>query len=195
MSGGWAKAHGAELDQILAFEKQGDIRITWINHSLTHPLHCFDAACENGLFLDAPDVDFDNEVLGLEQVLLARGLVPSVLFRFPGLVHDTERMQQLERFSLLPIDADAWLALGHPIKSHAVVLIHGNGNEPEGINDFLRQMQDPTRARALVAGTSKIVPPLFVAPSPRDEDRRTYAIRIDAFVDHESRARPDRDTG
>src|SRR5262249_55041974 len=129
MSGGWAKNHGTEFDKILDFQKRGKIAITWMNHSLTHPLHCLDSACINGLFLDAPDVDFDEEVLGLERILLARSLVPSVIFRFPGLVHDEDRLKQLTKFSLLPLDADAWIAKGEPIKSHAVVLVHGNGNE------------------------------------------------------------------
>lgn len=166
MTGGWAKAHPGELETIVSWEREKKLAITWINHSSTHPLHCLDASCRRAEFLTARSVDFDEEVLGLERALVARGLVPSVLFRFPGLVHDAARLLQLARLSLMPLDADAWIAKGQPIKPFAVVLVHGNGNEPPGITGFLRQATDERRAAALRAGTSALVSPLFVAPSP-----------------------------
>ena len=164
MSGGWAKAHGSEFDQILDYERRGKITITWINHSSTHPLHCLNASCSSAQFLTAPGVDFTEEVVGLERALFARGLLPSPIFRFPGLVHDDQRMKQLAGLSLMPIDADAWIAKGQPIKSHAVVLVHGNGNEPEGITGFLKQAQ--ARSAALASGKSALVEPILIAPAP-----------------------------
>jgi hypothetical protein len=166
MTGGWAAAHGSEFDEILGVEKQGKIAITWINHSFTHPLHCLDASCSKGEFLTAADVNFDEEVLGLERSLIGRGLVPSAIFRFPGLVHNSMRLKQLGRFSLMPIDANAWIALGQPIKPRAVVLVHGNGNEPEGITGFFKQVQSPSRSAALLSGKAVIVPPMLIAPTP-----------------------------
>jgi hypothetical protein len=166
MTGVWAKAHPAELDQLLAWERGGKLAITWVNHSSTHPLHCQDASCRKAQFLTAPGVDFDEEVLGEERVVLARGMIPSTLFRFPGLVHDAHRLHQLERLSLMALDADGWIAKGQPIRPGAVVLVHGNGNEPEGIVGFLRQVESPGRAAALASGKSALVPPAFVAPAP-----------------------------
>ena len=46
-----------------------------------------------------------------------------------------------------------------------VVLVHGNGNEPEGIVGFLKQVQTPPRSAALASGKSKLVSPLLVSPS------------------------------
>jgi hypothetical protein len=98
--------------------------------------------------------------------VLARGMIPSAIFRFPGLVHDANRLRQLSRLSLMPLDADGWIAKGQPIHPRAVVLVHGNGNEPEGIVGFLRQVESPARAAALASGKSALVPAAFVAPFP-----------------------------
>jgi hypothetical protein len=166
MTGVWAKAHPAELEQLMTWERAGKLAITWMNHSSTHPLHCQDASCRTAQFLTAPSVDFDEEVLGEERVVLARGMIPSTLFRFPGLVHDTARLRQLARLSLMPLDADAWIAKGQPIRPGAVVLVHGNGNEAVGITGFLRQVESPSRAAALRSGKSALVPPVLVAPIP-----------------------------
>jgi hypothetical protein len=166
MTGVWAKAHPAELEQLSTWERSGKLAITWMNHSSTHPLHCLDASCRRAEFLTASSVDFDEEVLGEERVVLARGMMPSALFRFPGLVHDTNRLRQLSRLSLMPLDADGWIAKGQPIHSRAVVLVHGNGNEPEGIVGFLKQVETPARAAALASGKSALVPPTFAAPAP-----------------------------
>lgn len=166
MTGVWAKAHPVELEQLLTWERAGKLAITWMNHSSTHPLHCLDASCRRAEFLTARSVDFDEEVLGEERVVLARGMIPSTIFRFPGLVHDANRLRQLSRLSLMPLDADGWIAKGQPIRPHAVVLVHGNGNEPEGIAGFLRQVETPSRKAALRAGKSALVPPVFVAPVP-----------------------------
>jgi hypothetical protein len=167
MTGVWAKAHPTELDQLNAWQAQGKLAITWMNHSSTHPLFCQDHACVHGLFLTEPHVDMDEEVMGLERSLLAGGMMPSAIFRFPGLVHNQERLKQLSRLSLLPLDADAWLALGQKIHQNAVVLVHGNGNEPEGIALFLKAVTTTPRVNDLATGKSKIVPPILAAPSQR----------------------------
>lgn len=165
MTGVWAKAHPSELDQINAWQAQGKLAVTWVNHSTTHPLHCKNDSCSKATFLTEPGTNMDEEVMGLERSLLARGMVPSTLFRFPGLVHNPERLQQLARLSLMPLDADAWIAKGEPIKDGAVVLVHGNGNEPIGITGFLKQVQTGARATNLASGKAKLVSPLLVAPT------------------------------
>jgi hypothetical protein len=93
-------------------------------------------------------------------------MVPSAIFRFPGLTHDPNRLSQLSPLSLMPLDADAWIAKGQGIHARAVVLVHGNGNEPEGITGFLRAVEEPTRAANLRSGKAALVSPLLVAPVP-----------------------------
>lgn len=166
MTGGWAQAHPNELEQIVAWQTSKKLDVTWINHSKTHPLHCLDSACRRAEFLTAESVDFDEEVLGLERALLARGLLPSVIFRFPGLIHDASRLTRLNELSLMAIDADAWIAKDEGIKPRAVVLVHGNGNEPPGITGFLRAVAEPARAANLRSGKSALVSPLLIAPVP-----------------------------
>ena len=166
MTGVWAKGHPAELDQLSAWQRSSKLAITWVNHSSTHPLHCLDAACRRAEFLTASSVDFDEEVLGEERVVLARGMMPSTIFRFPGLVHDERRLRQLSRLSLMPLDADGWIAKGQAIHPRAVVLVHGNGNEPAGIAGVLRQVESPARAAALLSGKSALVPIIHAAPAP-----------------------------
>jgi hypothetical protein len=166
MTGGWAQAHPVELEQIVAWQTQKKLDITWINHSSTHPLHCLDSSCGRARFLTAPSVNFNEEVFGLERALLARGLLPSTIFRFPGLIHDANRLGQLSRLSLMPLDADAWIAKGQGIKPRSVVLVHGNGNEPPGITGFLRAVESPARAANLRSGKSALVSPLLIAPVP-----------------------------
>jgi hypothetical protein len=47
----------------------------------------------------------------------------------------------ITEYGLIPIGSDAWLAKGQPVHAGSIVLIHGNGNEPIGIEDFLRLLQ------------------------------------------------------
>ena len=166
MTGGWARAHSGELDEILGLERSGKIAITWINHSSTHPLNCRNASCSDAAFLTASSVDFKEEVLGLERALLSRNLVPSPIFRFPGLVHDAKRRSELSKLSLMAIDANAWIAKGEQIRPRSVVLVHGNGNEAVGITGFLKAVESEPRASALVSGASVLVSPLLIAPTP-----------------------------
>jgi hypothetical protein len=44
-------------------------------------------------------------------------------------------------FGLIPIGTDAWLAKGQQPQAGSIVLIHGNGNEPVGVNDFIKLLQ------------------------------------------------------
>jgi len=49
---------------------------------------------------------------------------------------------------LIPIGTDAWLAKGQQAENGSIVLIHGNGNEPVGVNDFIKLLQSKTQAIA-----------------------------------------------
>jgi hypothetical protein len=48
-------------------------------------------------------------------------------------VADKGLLEKLKKLFLIPVGADAWLAKGaHPEKG-SIILVHGNGNEPEGV--------------------------------------------------------------
>lgn len=135
VSGMWMEKHGDELDFILGLEKKGSLSITWVNHTNTHPYEKDRPLEEN--FLLSPGVDFEREVLDDEQALIRRGLLPSPFFRFPGLVADRGLLERLKKLSLIPVGADAWIAKGERPKQGSIILVHGNGNEPEGTKKLL----------------------------------------------------------
>jgi hypothetical protein len=74
--------------------------------------------------------------------LLQYGFLSSVFFRFPGLVSDQQVVDSVVSYGLIPIGSDAWLAKGQPVHRGSIMLIHGNGNEPVGIQDFIRLLQN-----------------------------------------------------
>jgi hypothetical protein len=74
--------------------------------------------------------------------MLQNGLRPSTFFRFPGLVSDQQVVDSVLNYGIIPIGSDAWLAKGQKAYSGSIVLIHGNGNEPMGVKDFIRLLQN-----------------------------------------------------
>jgi hypothetical protein len=135
ISGLWIQWHEAELawlkDQITA----GKLAITWVNHSFTHPYDPT-APLENN-FLLMNKAGFMDEVLLLERLLLEKGLIPSPYFRFPGLVSDRQLIETLRDLHLIPIGSSAWLAKGELPQAGSIILVHANGNEPEGVRLLL----------------------------------------------------------
>ncbi|MDD5711483.1 MAG: hypothetical protein PHY31_01855 [Smithellaceae bacterium] len=131
VSGLWLKTHQADLRWLLQQEKNGGLSITWINHSLSHPYD--PAAPLERNFLLTPGVDLRREVLEMEKMLIERHLPVSPFFRFPGLVSNERLMGELKTMSLIPLGSDAWLAKKENPRPGSIVLVHGNGNEPEGI--------------------------------------------------------------
>ena len=73
--------------------------------------------------------------------MIEHGLLPSVFFRFPGLVSDESVFERVISKGLIPTGSDAWLAKGQVPKAGSIVLIHGNGNEPAGVRAFLKLMR------------------------------------------------------
>ncbi|WP_316823534.1 polysaccharide deacetylase [Pedobacter gandavensis] len=128
--------HSADISWLQGLEKSGDLDITWINHTYHH--HYSPGAPLNVNFLMEPGTDINFEILGLEQTMIERGLLPSVFFRFPGLVSDQKLVEEVTSYGLIPIGSDAWLAKGQQSHAGSLVLIHGNGNEPIGVNDFIK---------------------------------------------------------
>lgn len=159
MTGGWARAHSTEFAELQRRAKDS-LAIEWINHSNTHPLHCTDASQRSCAFLTAPSVSMQDEVLGLEKVLLGQGEVAGPLFRFPGLIHDERRLGELDALGLSALDANAWLAKGQPVKPGSVILVHGNGNEPPGIQKIMTWLRE--HKSELESGRTRLVSPRYV---------------------------------
>ncbi|TGU74026.1 polysaccharide deacetylase [Geomonas terrae] len=131
VSGLWLASHPDEVAYLKGEVAAGRLAVTWVNHSWHHHYDAKAPLAEN--FLLAPGTDLTAEVLHLEELLLARDLVPSPFFRFPGLVSDRAVMERLGELSLVPVGADAWLAKGEEPHRGSFILVHGNGNEPKGI--------------------------------------------------------------
>lgn len=139
LSGRFLLTHSEDIAWLQSLESKGMVRITWINHTYNHHYDPKQPMSEN--FLLAPGTDVDFEVLGNEIAMIEQGLLPSVFFRFPGLVSDNAIVQKITGYGLLPIGSDAWLAKGQQAASGSIVLIHGNGNEPLGIADFMQLLK------------------------------------------------------
>lgn len=136
VSGRWLLKHGPAMDWLLKQDHEKRIHITWINHTLNHPFHLDKPLDHN--FLLSQGVHLDREILGLESLLLERGLVPSVFFRFPGLIASEGLLQKLRAYMLIPLGTNAWMAKKEEPEPGSIILIHGNYNEELGVRDFLK---------------------------------------------------------
>jgi hypothetical protein len=143
VSGLWMLKHGEDLEWLKHLSNEGEIRITWVNHSYNHRVSKNAPLKQN--FLLEPGTNINYEVLATEELMLKNGLVPSVFFRFPGLVSDQQLVYKITDFGLIPIGSDAWLAKGQQPQAGSIVLIHGNGNEPVGVADFIKLLQSKTK--------------------------------------------------
>lgn len=162
MTGLWAHRHFEQFNQLVSWQREGRLDITWVNHSYHHQLN------RDGdgryWFLTASDVDLTAEVLELETLLLRQGVMFSPLFRFPGLTHDARTLAELNDLGLFALDADGWVAKGEPIADGSVVLLHGNGNEHVGIEMFMDAMRP--REAEILDGTLTFMDPIGTLPVP-----------------------------
>ncbi|WP_191908920.1 polysaccharide deacetylase [Larkinella humicola] len=139
ITGLWMQSHPQDLAYLKGLVSRGDLAITWVNHSFHHR---YDSRLPLPVnFLLEAATNLNDEVLLNEQAMLKNGLVPSIFFRFPGLVSDKTVFDRILAFGLLPIGSDAWLAKNQQPKQGSLVLIHANGNELLGIADFIRLIQ------------------------------------------------------
>ena len=146
VTGMWMRQHPQDLEWLKKLQDAHEIYITWINHSFNHRVSAKLPLKENFLLEAGTNINF--EVLETEIAMLKNGLMPSVFFRFPGLVSDKELVYQITDFGLIPIGTDAWLAKGQQPQAGSIVLIHGNGNEPVGVNDFIKLLKSKTQSIA-----------------------------------------------
>lgn len=67
--------------------------------------------------------------------------MPSVFFRYPGLVTNKALLLKLNNLGLIPLGSDAWLAKNQTPTTGSIILVHGNSNEHVGIEDFMKLQQ------------------------------------------------------
>ncbi len=139
VTGKFILTHQEDIDWLKSLQQKGILDITWINHSFSHFYDPSIPLSEN--FLLKPGTNMESEILENEKLMISLGLIPSVFFRFPGLVSDRQVFSAVTAYGLIPVGSDAWLAKGQKPYGGSIVLIHGNGNEPLGVQDFLRLLR------------------------------------------------------
>jgi hypothetical protein len=144
ITGKFMLSHPEDIDWIKALVDSGEISVTWVNHTYSHYYNPKDPINEN--FLLKPGTSINYEILETEKILLENGLMFSVFFRFPGLVSDKDLVDSVLQYGLIPIGSDAWLAKGQKAYNGSIVLIHGNGNEPMGVKDFVALLKNENNA-------------------------------------------------
>jgi hypothetical protein len=140
VTGVWMERHGPDLEWLRGLEKSSDVSITWIDHSYNHRWDKNLPLKEN--FLLEKGTDLADEVLRTEAKMIEKGLLPSVFFRFPGLVSDNGHVLAVMAYGLIPVGSDAWLGKNEQPKEGSIVLVHANGNEPIGIRRFLKLIRE-----------------------------------------------------
>lgn len=132
VSGLWLKKHLSEFNWLLKQQKQKKIAITWVNHSWSHPYFRNKPLRQN--FLLSKGISFEQEVLDVEKALLERGVMPSIFFRFPGLVSNKKLILKLKKMNLISLGSSSWMAKNEIPQLGSIILVHGNGNEPLGLS-------------------------------------------------------------
>ncbi len=144
ITGRWMIEHPKDLAWLRQREREGEIAVTWINHSFNHRYDERLPLSQN--FLLESGTDPDLEVLATEKAMIDQGLLPSVFFRFPGLVSDPKLVGRIVAYGLIPVGSDAWLAKNQVPSAGSIVLVHGNGNEPVGVDRLLALVKQERRA-------------------------------------------------
>jgi hypothetical protein len=143
ITGLWILGHPTAFHWLMTQAQENHLAITWINHSFSH-VYYYDQPDENN-FLLMPETNARHEILGTEKLLLENNQLPSVFFRFPGLISNHAWMQRLKRFGLIPVGSDAWLAKNQKIQAGSIILVHGNSNEHQGIRLMMQTLdQQPS---------------------------------------------------
>jgi hypothetical protein len=144
ITGRFMLTHEADMKWIGQKIDSGEISVTWVNHSFNHFYNPNIPLKEN--FLLEPGTNIRDEIVNTEIALLEHGFLFSVFFRFPGLVSDPAVFDNVTGYGLIPVGSDAWLAKNQQVHNGSIVLIHGNGNETVGINDFKKLLRQEKSA-------------------------------------------------
>ena len=145
----WINKHKQEFNQLKQWQKEGKLNITWGNHTALHIYHPKAPLDKN--FVLSEEENLTKDILTLEETLLKNGEIPSVFFRFPGLVSDDKAMKIVSNLGLIVIGSNSWLAKGEPIKDGSIILLHGNKNEPKGVDIFLKVLDSNISLPKLVS--------------------------------------------
>jgi len=139
VTGKWIQKHRHELSLLRRCQRDGKLSITWGNHTYTHPYHHDKPLRSN--FALSKGYNLRRDTLRLEKYLIELGITPSIFFRFPGLISDRQAIYTIRDLGLITIGSDAWIAKGQIPKSGSIILLHGNKNEPKGVDMFLKMLQ------------------------------------------------------
>ena len=135
----WVLRHFNAFTELKEWQKRGLIDITWGNHTAYHRYDKKSPLEHN--FVLQTDENLVKDILDLEITLLNYGVLPSIFFRFPGLVSDKRSIEIVRVLGLITIGSNSWLAKGQYPKEGSIILIHGNNNEPRGVDIFLKLLQ------------------------------------------------------
>lgn len=152
VSGRWMEQHTGDLDWLVRLQKEKKLDVLWINHSYHH--HYARKRPLRANFMLMKGTDIEREVLDTERLMLEKGVIPSVFFRFPGLVSNARLFEAITAYGLIPLGSDAWLGKNQWPLPGSIVLVHGTGNEPAGIRRFVRLME--RSRRAITVGTVRL---------------------------------------
>ena len=143
VTGVWMKEHPDDMRWLLQLVNENKLAVTWVNHSYHHRVGKGLKPQEN--FLLEKGTDMDQEILETEKAIIRCGAVPSLFFRFPGLVSSKALFETVLSYGLIPLGSDAWLAKDQRPTDGSIVLVHANGNEPVGIRRFFKLIQEEKR--------------------------------------------------
>lgn len=142
ITGRWIEKHSQAFNELKSWSVEGGLNVTWMNHGYEHPYERHVAVEKN--FINLPGVDADREITDLEKKLLEADLLPSIFYRYAGLVSTPQKVKRLvTHYGLIPVGSRAWLAKGEGIRNGSIVLLHGNKNEPQGIRRFISYETGP----------------------------------------------------
>ncbi len=136
----WIVRHKKELLQFINWQKSGKLNITWGNHTAYHRYNKKVPLNRNFVLLE--DENLEKDILDLEIELINNGITPSIFFRFPGLVSDKKSIEKVKKLGLITIGSNTWVAKNQSIKEGSIILLHGNKNEPQGVDIFLKNIEN-----------------------------------------------------
>ena len=136
----WINRHKLEFNQLKLWQKEGKLDINWGNHTANHIYHKNLPLNKN--FVLAKEEHLTKDILDLEKTIIENGLTPSIFFRFPGLVSNKKAIFTVKKLGLITVGSNTWLAKGEKLKNGSIILIHGNKNEPKGVDIFLKLLKN-----------------------------------------------------
>ena len=121
--------------------------ITWVNCSFTRRY------CKiEGAFLLLSNTVVKSEILDTEKILIENGEIPSIFFRFPGLISDRKFLAELKKYGLVQLGASVLISKmkeNDIINKGDIILINGNDIEKNKFLDLFYKFVDNTNLQFL----------------------------------------------